>query len=113
MKYLPDFYKFLIVLFFLPAAVSAKNTPPNIQLKHENFEVSYSETGVLFNPAGNPIDWNWQLNRISGLNEMSGNKVVPVAIGNDVRYSRGNITEQYLFRGNSIEQQFNWFFFCS
>jgi hypothetical protein len=106
MKYLPDFYKFLIVLFFLPAAVSAKNTPPNIQLKHENFEVSYSETGVLFNPAGNPIDWNWQLNRISGLNEMSGNKVVPVAIGNDVRYSRGNITEQYLFRGNSIEQQF-------
>ncbi|MFA5328473.1 MAG: T9SS type A sorting domain-containing protein [Prolixibacteraceae bacterium] len=106
MKNFYNFYKFLLFLILLPAVITATNESSAIQLKHKNFQVSYSGTGVQFTPSANGIEWNWGLSSVSGMKNIAEGNVAPTAIGNDVKYFRGNITEQYLFRANSIEQQF-------
>ncbi len=106
MKKLYHFYKFNLLFILLPVVLSAKNTNSQIQLKHTNFIVSYSETGVSFHPAGQAISWKWQLKNISGVENSNAAEIIPVATNNNVFYQRGNITEQYLWRRNSVEQQF-------
>ncbi|MBW8334642.1 MAG: hypothetical protein K0M40_21685, partial [Prolixibacteraceae bacterium] len=106
MKNLYPLLKFYIFLLLLPTAAFAINTNTTVHLKHENFEVSYNENGVRFAPKIGPIEWKWQLNNITGIGNIHTGNAVPSVSGKNVEYHRGNITEQYLFRGTSIEQQF-------
>ncbi|MBL7973229.1 MAG: hypothetical protein JNL03_17040, partial [Prolixibacteraceae bacterium] len=106
MKKFYPLIKSCVFLLLIPTLVIAKNAGTTILLEHQNFDVSYSESGVRFSPKSGAIEWRWQLNDITGIGDIQTGNTAPSATGNDVRYRRGNITEQYLFRGTSIEQQF-------
>lgn len=105
MKNLYPILRIYLFLLILPVVSSAKSNSPEVLLKHQDFEVSYSENGVGFFPKSGQVSWKWKLRQISGI-EQNSSSVQPLVDGKDVRFYRGNITEQYVFKGSSIEQQF-------
>ncbi len=79
-----------------------------IVLYNPGHTVEYTRQGVAFLPSSGAPEWRWQLASISHQSDQSGySEVLPVnSSGDDVHYQRGDITEQYLAKANTIEQRF-------
>jgi len=106
MKLLYPIIKTISALLFLPFIAYSNSSGQIIELKHEKFCVSYTASGVTFNPTVEKMNWAWQLKKVEGIKLVDDGLSMPVADGKDVSYHRGGIIEKYLFRNNSIEQQF-------
>jgi len=95
-------------------AVALNNLTPmanGFQLEHPRHLVQFTETGVQFTPRRGGPEWRWQLQRVGSasivLQNLEPASLQPVHESQAViRYSRGEIEEQYLLRKSSIEQQF-------
>ena len=77
------------------------------ELSNPRYDVLFHSEGLCFTPKGFDFEWKWSL---SGINNKPVSSVVPVWKKGEshefVDYHRGNITERYVFRSNTVEQIF-------
>lgn len=79
-----------------------------VRLHNPRHDVVFGEGGVLFTPWRAQEDWHWSLGGVrkgEALVEVDAS-TAPVRNSNLVRYERGAITEQYVIKSKSVEQQF-------
>ncbi|MCK6617497.1 MAG: hypothetical protein L6Q51_07610 [Cyclobacteriaceae bacterium] len=75
-----------------------QSTPDGFLLRNPQYEVAFGSGGIQVESITKGISWSW-----SGVQARS---VKPEFDGTKVFYDRGNVTEQYIIKENTVEQQF-------
>lgn len=84
-------------------------TDSNVSLRHPLYDVIWTPERVHFAPRRGP-SWSWSLERVNlGASRLEVAKGVVPVVDRDraqIDYHRGALTERYLYRKNTVEQQF-------
>lgn len=80
-------------------------TEQHIILEHPNYQISFSAAGVIIDPTRGP-QWRWQTHTVS-LGQPAQHTIQPHrSADNQIDFWRGAVTERYIIRRDSIDQQF-------
>lgn len=79
-------------------------------LHHPSYDADFTRSGIVFTPRGSGAEWRWRLRYVGSATEPlldPARPVRPNQVGKrTIAYARGPIVEQYVLRGDAIEQQF-------
>ncbi|MGH2671242.1 MAG: hypothetical protein ACRDH5_19390, partial [bacterium] len=89
-------------------------TAAGLELRHPRYRAQFTAAGVRVEPRQGALRWQWRLQGVARaatpLEGVNLGAVRPHALrgpeGTLVRYPRGVLTEQYVLREGSLEQQF-------
>ncbi|MCB9077895.1 MAG: hypothetical protein H6631_09905 [Anaerolineaceae bacterium] len=87
------------------------DTTDGYELRHPQYNTTFTPTGVSFTPRRSGVSQRWQLgNVLAGAEPLAGVEVGPVEPqreGQDVvSYLRGGVVERYMAEANGVAQQF-------